>query len=378
MHMTRICLLLILLGVMTPVAVRAQDSAASEPAPWYERVRFSGDFRSRYEGFYQDDAQTRNRMRLRLRLRIDTAISDDIRFQAQIASGDSGTPVSTNQTFTGFFAPKPLNLDRAYVSYNPSAASAMTLGLGKFGFPQPRTQMLFDDDLNVEGGWQQVGWDVREGVRLNLTALETAVNEVSRSNDAYMLGAVGGFGLDIGNYIVDVSVANYNWNGEDQIALAQASGPLESILTNAVTRDGSSAVVGFASRFNVVDVIAEATLNTGRENYPLRVLVNLAHNTRAASDRDSGLWVEAGYGDPGDPGTWGVTYTNGWIEQDVTPSAFVFSDMPGTNLRLHMIEASYFPVPRLSLDVTLHVSRRLTGDIGPWLSRLHTAAVVRF
>jgi hypothetical protein len=238
--------------------------------------------------------------------------------------------------------------------------------------------MLFDDDLNVEGGWQQVGWDLRDGLRLNATALETAVNEVSRSSDAYMLGVAGGFTLDVGNHSVDVSVANYNWNGEDQIALAQASGPLESILTNAVIRDGSGAVVGFMSRFNVMDVIVEATLDTGRENYPVRLLVDLAHNTRASSGQDGGLWVEAGYGDPGDPGTWGVTYTNGRIEQDVTPSAFVFSDMPGTNLRLHMIEASYFPVPRLSLDVTLHVSRRLSGVRDPWLSRLHTAAVLRF
>ena len=60
--------------------------------------------------------------------------------------------MSTNQTFTSFFRPKPFNLDRAFVAYNPRAASALTLGMGKFGLPQTRTQMIFDDDLNFEGG----------------------------------------------------------------------------------------------------------------------------------------------------------------------------------------------------------------------------------
>jgi hypothetical protein len=361
---------------MTPAVGLAQES--EEPAPWHDRLRFSGDFRSRYEGFYQDRAETRHRGRLRLRLRLDTAINADLRFQAQIASGDTGTPVSTNQTFTGFFAPKAIYLDRAYLAYNPQAASALTLGLGKFGLPQPKTQMVFDDDLNVEGGWQQVSWNPSEGIGINLTALQTAVNEVSRSGDAFMLAGVGGVTVDLGPHALELSLANYHWSGADQIAMAQASGPLKAILTNEVIRDAENRRIGFASQFNVIDFIAKATLDTGHEGYPLHLLVDVARNTRAASNRESGVWVEAAYGDPGAPGTWGLSYTHGWIEQDVTPSAFVFSDMPGTNLRLHMFEASYVPLQALSFDVTLHVSRRLVGDIAPWLSRLHTAAVVRF
>ena len=155
------------------------DAQESEPVrPWYERLRFSGDFRSRYEGFYQSGATTRNRGRLRLRLRIDTDINEDASFHLQVASGDPGTPVSTNQTFTSFFRPKPFNLDRAYLVYNPQAASAMTLGLGKFGFPQARTQMIFDDDLNVEGGWEEVAWSLGDGIDISLGGLQTIVNEL--------------------------------------------------------------------------------------------------------------------------------------------------------------------------------------------------------
>src|SRR5688572_32734629 len=57
---------------------------------------------------------------------------------------------------------------------------------------------------------------------------------------------------------------SYAWGEEDQIAVASAGGPLESILTNAVVRGPAGDVLGYVSEFNVVDVIAEATINTGR------------------------------------------------------------------------------------------------------------------
>ena len=359
-----------------------QDEQVDEPSPpWYERMRFSGDFRARYEGFYQPERSTRNRTRMRLRLRLDADVNNDARFHLQISSGDPGTPASTNQTFTKFFQPKPLNLDRAYVAYNPQAASALTLGAGKFPAPVTRTQMTFDDDLNYEGGWERVTWSPRDGIGIDVAAMQTAVNEVSRGNDSYMLAGYGAVTFDMGPRQLQVSAANYGWGNVDPIAQAQASGELTSILTNQVVRDVDGTIVGFASRFNVVDVIVQATIETSRPDYPLRFLAEYARNTRAANDRDSGYWLEVGYGEPDAAGSWGATYTYGWVEQDVTLSAFVFSDMPGTNLRLNMIETSYVPTSGLSLDVTLHLTKRLfvPDDVSnALLSRLHVGAVIRF
>lgn len=358
---------------------REQDSSAEQS--WYERISLSGDFRSRYEGFYPSNRETRHRVRFRLRLRVDTKINDDARLQVQVASGDPGTPVSTNQSFTSFLRPKPFNLDRAYVAYNPQAVSVLTLGMGKFGFPQRRTQMIFDDDLNYEGGWEQVSWSPSEGVGINLSAIQTVVNEESSRADAYMLAGHGEVCFDGALADFSVSAANYGWGNPDQIVEGQTVGPLRSILTNAVARDADGTVVGYMSRFNVVDVIAETTIQTGRSGYSVRLLADFAHNTRAVDDRSSGFWVEAEYGNPRLAQTWGATYTYGWIERDVTPSAFVFSDMPGTNIRLHMIEASYIPKEGLSLDLTLHLSRRLVipdGEPNDLLSRLHVAVVAHF
>ena len=374
------CLLLVFL--LAPLPVFAQASATPAPTPWYERIRFGGDFRVRYEGFYRKDSETRNRERLRLRLRVDTEINDDIRLQLQVASGDAGTPVSTNQTFKSFFQPKPFNLDRAYVAYNAAAAPALTLGLGKFNAPQTVTQLTFDVDLNFEGGWEQVAWQPREGLDVNLVAMQTSVNELSSAPDAYMLGGYAEVSMALGQHSLQFSAANYAWGNEDQIAVASADGPLESILTNSVRRGPAGNVIGYTSQFNVVDVIAEATIHTGKAAYPLRLLADFARNTRAATDQNSGLWIEAAYGSPGPTGSWGAGYTSAWVEQDATPSAFVFSDMPGTNTRLHMIETSYVLKTGMSLDATLHLTKRLAveraSDPNNWLLRLHLAAVARF
>ena len=372
---------------ITETSLDAQDNADDESAQqsttatWPDKLSLSGDFRSRYEGFYKTSRPTRNRTRLRLRLRVDSEINDDTRFQLQVASGDPGTPASTNQTFKGFFQPKPLNLDRAFVAYNPRAAEAITLGIGKFPTPVMRTQMTFDDDLNFEGGWEQFSWKPQKNVAIDLVALQTAVNEVSRGADAYMLGGYGAASFTFGSNSLQLSAANYMWRNADQIVAAQASGELTSILTNRVIRNADGIATNFASEFNVVDIIAEATLNTPNPDYPLRLLIDYAVNTKATTDR-KGFWIEAGYGDPGPVGSWGATYTSGWIEQDVTPSAFVFSDMPGTNIRLNMIETSYVVKAGVSLDVTLHLTKKLVvaqnDTSNHLLTRLHVATVIRF
>jgi len=363
----------------------AEENSQDEDGetPWYQRLEFSGDFRSRYEGFYQDGRRGGNRQRgrLRLRLRLDTQINDDARFQVRVTSGDSGTPVSTNQTFTSFFRPKPFNLDRAFLSYNPEKASAVTLGMGKFGAPHQRTQLMFDDDLNFEGGWEQVSWSLSSGVNVNLIAMQAVVNEVSRGEDSYMLMGYGEVGFSGERSEFQISFANNRWTNPDALVMGHLDGPLSAILTNSLAKNVQGQVVGYASEFNVVDVISEATIQTSRPGYPIRFLAEFARNTRAVNGRDSGWWFEAEYGSPRAAHTWGAAYTYGWLEQDLTPSAYVFSDIAGTNIRLHMIETSYVPKEGLSFDVTLHLTKRLVvpeGNPNNLLGRLHVAVVASF
>ena len=362
-----------------PSIAKAQTQVT--PAPWYERIQFGGDFRPRYEGFYQKGRTTRHRNRMRLRLRINTNVNDDTRLQIQITSGDPGTPTSTNQTFKGFFRPKPFNLDRANIQYNPSGASALTLGMGKFGPPMTRTQMLWDNDLNFEGGYEQVAWAVNDTVDVTLLSLQTALTEVSGGEDSYMLGGYGEVGFSFGTHRLQVSVADYGFGNVDQVAVGQAAGLIKSPFTNLVDRDANGNVIGLASDFNMVDTIVQAEFDTGREEYPFRLLAEYLRNTRAASSQDTGIWFEARYGGSRAVDTYTLGYTYGRMQQEASLSSFVFSDMLGTNVQLHMVNLAYNPLPNFSLDLMLHFFKRLevaTGMSNNWLARPHVAAIIRF
>jgi hypothetical protein len=131
----------------------------------------------------------------------------------------------------------------------------------------------------------------------------------------------------------------------------------------------------------MVDVIAEVELDTGRDGYPVRLLADFVRNTKAASDFDTGMWFEVEYGGSRAVGSYTLGYTYGRIEQDAVLSPFMFSDIPGTNLQLHMPNFTYVVAPNLTFDLTLHITKRLDADPSAnrnWLSRPHVAAIVRF
>ena len=94
-------------------------------------------------------------------------------------------------------------------------APALTLGLGKFNARQKTTQMTFGEDLNYEGGWEQITWKPREGIWITLGALQTAVNERSAAVDSYMVGGHGGVTFAVGRHNLQFSAANYAWGNPD-------------------------------------------------------------------------------------------------------------------------------------------------------------------
>ena len=72
------------------------------PKPWWERLTFYGDFRARYEGFFQEDTETRHRERFRFRLGVRTTVTEGVDFNFRIASGEAADVASTNQSLTDF------------------------------------------------------------------------------------------------------------------------------------------------------------------------------------------------------------------------------------------------------------------------------------
>jgi hypothetical protein len=362
----------------------AQPAAPAPPAsqPWWERLTFYGDLRVRYEGFFQEGLDTRQRGRYRLRLGVRTAIVEGVDLNLRLASGDAADVTSTNQTLTDFWNRKPINIDQASLSYTPRRLRALTLGGGKFAYPVTRTQMVWDDDVNWEGAYEQVGWNAG-GTNLRLVAVQSPLNDVGAGPDAFMFGHFAQATTRLGRHSLQLSVADYAFRNPDQLAVAlDQRTVIRTQQTNAVRRNDAGRVVGYLSGFNLVDTIAQGTFNTGNAEYPATATANFVVNTRAADNRDAGLWLTGSYGRAAAVNTYGLSYTFARIERDAALSAFSFSDMgPATNVVMNMATISYMPKRRLNLDMIAILTRLLEvppGTANPLLKRIQVDARVTF
>jgi hypothetical protein len=388
--MTTRIVLLLLAGVFvaTPATAQsgntspAQPAAAEAPKPWWERLTFYGDLRVRYEGFLQDETEPRHRGRFRLRFGVRTPIAEGLDFNLRLASGDAADVTSTNQSLTDFLNRKPINIDQLSIAFTPQRAKALTVAAGKFAYPVTRTQMVWDDDVNWEGAYEQVSWTAAP-MTFRLVAVQSPINEVGAGPDAFMFGQYGQAGFRVGGHAVQLSIADYAFQNPDQIAVAlDARTAIRTQQSNAIRRNAAGRVIGYASGFNLVDVIGQVTFNTGRSQYPLVALADYVKNTRAIDDEDTGLWLAGTYGRAAAVNTYSVGYTFARVERDAVVTAYNFSDMgPASNVVMNMATFSFMPKNRVNLDFIGILTKLLdvpAGSANPILKRIQVDARVTF
>lgn len=159
----------------TPATLTANPSAApAEPqTPTVEQrlakvegqvlkigpIRFSGDFRLRFDGIYRSATQPPDppldhvqnaRARYRLRLNFDTDIYPNLSFHGQLATGPLNNPLSTNQDFTSITARAPFSLSEAWIEYRPTKSIQLQGGRVQNVFAD-NSRFLFDDDVRFNG-----------------------------------------------------------------------------------------------------------------------------------------------------------------------------------------------------------------------------------
>jgi hypothetical protein len=150
---------------------------------WVDRIKIQGDIRVRHQselyasdnstnayvdfselnragGFGKTDypwvntTQDRHRERVRLRLGIDAKVDNDFMAGMRLATGNSGDPVSTNQTLGNYGRPYAVLVDQAYLRYKAvdlGGYNWMTVWGGRMPNPWVSTDLVWDPDLNFEG-----------------------------------------------------------------------------------------------------------------------------------------------------------------------------------------------------------------------------------
>lgn len=171
------------------------ETATGGANKWLKDLKFSGDFRLRYEAFqYTSGAPTetddRNRFRYRLRYGFEKKFSEDLKAGFAMASGEgsSGTggvsvdPTSTNTTFDNNFNFKNVYVEKAYATYSPSFLKNIgpikktEFGGGKFNnpFEKGSSDMIWDRDVKPEGIYEKIDFDFFDTENIDLTGYVTA------------------------------------------------------------------------------------------------------------------------------------------------------------------------------------------------------------
>ncbi len=239
-------------------------SGLSNVPEWVNRVHIYGDFRSRYEadmfpsgndpqitnfnaintgnpydvsGANPDypprinDTENRNRFELRARLGVDADLGDGFALGIRLATGQTNSPVSENQTIGnannaqgGNFSKDAVWLDRAYLSYAPDLGNKLdlTLKVGRFENPFFSTNLIWADDLGFDGIMATGSYKFDNGLTPFFTAGafpvgNTAFNFASStapvgfsSHDKYMFAAQGGASYKFNDdYAAKIGVADY-------------------------------------------------------------------------------------------------------------------------------------------------------------------------
>lgn len=397
-------------------AVAAKENALENKVKGFGPFSFSGDLRLRHESFFGSgpvngtEPATRNRERYRLRFNVNAKLNDEISGGFSVASGDTGDPISTNNTETGFFTRKPFSVDRAFATYKPKFFKPLSVTAGKFGYTWYRTELTFDNDINVEGGSQQISWDWKDKTLSHFAVIgfELPLLEATGGPDSDIFGGQVQTGWNLGPRVkATADAAYYDYRNPNTIAQNQTNGngyatqgtPTGQGGTygfSAATLTNSFGVINgarqFGSKFGILDTIFQLDFDTGLKRFPVTTLFNFAQNTRACENvgafvaagvtptiacnpRDrQGYWAEADFGQTKNKGDWRFAYTFARIEREAVVAAFDASDIrEPSNVAQHRIEAGYQAYSNVTLNLTTFIGRRLITSQSPeerYLKRL--------
>jgi hypothetical protein len=264
---------------------------------WVSRVRLGGDVRTRFErdlfgsanaltgefpdfnaingnkpfdvNFvdvanerYLDVDRDRSRPRLRARVWLESSAGGGFSTGLRLVSGDSSSPVSTNQTLGGGFAKLPVWLDRAWLAWRSGERDAgLAVQVGRFENPFFSSEMIWNESLNFDGLAVRAAtalgpvqpFLVGGAFPLYTTPLAWPAERSAklRSHDKWLFAGQAGAGLWSGQPIsAKVAAAYYHFQGVE----GRASGPCDTYLKD-VSCDSDDSRPAFAQRGNTYMVL---------------------------------------------------------------------------------------------------------------------------
>lgn len=305
---------------------------------WLEKVTWRGDLRLRHETQKREPAADRSRERFRLRVGFTAKPAEPLEIGVRLATGASGDPVSTNQSFGNTFDKKSVFIDQAYAKYaTPVNGLSVTGGKMENPFEVVPEGIVWDGDVTPEGlvtQWKRPG---DSAIRPFVTLGAFQISELS--NDT---GDPGLVSVQLG---ADTTLPFLGWAWQPSVAYYDFTG-IEGKRTADVTNapagnstDGAAAAARFRYDYDLVSIANRVTLPAIWDR-PLLFVSDYTQN--AGANDDGGAWV-AGleYGKVSERlGSWKAGYFYKRLEPDAAFGALVDGDFGtgGTNHKGHIMK----------------------------------------
>lgn len=372
---------------------------------WVNGYKFYGDVRGRYESFYYDNPASVDRQRFRYRLRagITATLLDDFEAGFRLTSsepasggGSGGDPISGNTTLQDNGSKKFIYLDLVYGKWSPlhNADWNGSITLGKMENPFVFSDMVFDADYTLEGAAMQLAYNFNSRHTLKLNAGVFLMDEIGgSSSDPFFSGAQLRFDstwspkLQTSFGVAGLSIANDQFLNASRGAGFGGTGGTNIVGTTTWTvpnqnggnrRSGLSGTSGsggnLLNHYNPIVVDGSITYSLEKfwhynAPFPIRLAGEFMNNP-AASSQNSAYSAGVTFGKAGKRGLWEASYRYKYLQGDAWYEELVDSDfgafyqsssartaggsgyIAGTNVKGHIIKASYSPYNCFTLNLT--------------------------
>lgn len=327
---------------------RAPAAAPSRPADhWTDTVRFSGDFRYRYEEIDIAARDVRTRHRLRARAGFTAQLPNAVEVGLRVAAGNE-SPTSGNTTLGGGASSKDLYLDQAYATWRPFDGAYLTGGKMKNNFYRPQgTGLVWDSDYTPEG--IALGWS-GNGVFINAAAIALE-SDSNRSNNTFYYGVQTGFTAELSEQLAVTTGAGYidiPVQGETVFF-----GDNDDFFGNSFSC-ASNGSCTYSNNFEELELFSDLTWRGLA--LPLAVYAHYVQNLDA-DEFDKGWLAGLKLGKADGAGSWDLGYQYERTEADAVFGLLRDSDLSGggTDVRGHRLFGNYALGKQWHLGVTVYL-----------------------
>ena len=314
---------------------------------------FFADARFRHEGIFQDGSSNRYRYRIRFRMGGNFPVHPRVNLGFRMVTGATDDPTTGNVDLDDYFSKKGFNLDRVFLRYSPN--SALTVTMGKFTNPFEHVELVFHNDVQMEGAAQQF--------RINDLGF---ISQVQANLGQFILAETKG-GADTNLFAGQLFVKGFQLNGlafgatlyeyrnEDNIAQAVEDGRLAGGDTNARIGAGTGTSM-YPFGFRIIEGLAKYEFEI--DTMPVWLLVSYAQN-RLANTNDAAYWFEFGVGPMLRLHKLRAHYHYIWVEQQSMISNYNNADIFNPNTHGHELKFALPVEKNIGVEVLYFVAKEI-------------------